>query len=250
MTRPLYDPEKGKMRVAGLISGSGKSFVSIIEKQKELEAAGNCNFEVAGLFSDNPNSRAEQIATEAQIPYFINDIKSFYRRKTAPVKDLEIRREFDRETADFLRPLKPDLVAYAGYVWAATEPLIAEFMGINCHPADLRVEKEGRRTYAGANGVADALQAGETRLYSTLHLVSAEIDHGPILLVSEPVEVVNDDSWSFFDKMRHHLRLLNEHSRKLFALAVDEMSRGRFVTAADGGMVYNGQPIPAGWQVG
>ena len=58
MNKPLYDPQKGKMRVAGLVSGSGKGLLAIIERQKQLETKGDCNFEVVGLFSDNPKSKA------------------------------------------------------------------------------------------------------------------------------------------------------------------------------------------------
>ena len=68
MNKPLFDCSKGKLRIAGLISGSGKSLISIIERQKELEADSNCNFEVVGLFSDNPNSKAEHISKTYNIP--------------------------------------------------------------------------------------------------------------------------------------------------------------------------------------
>jgi folate-dependent phosphoribosylglycinamide formyltransferase PurN len=249
MSRPLYDPQKGKMRVAGLLSGSGKSLISIIDRQKQLEAKGVCNFEVVGLFSDNTKSQADTIGTSYDLPFFINDIHAFYRDRGKKLKDLETRSEFDRQTLEFLEPLHPDVVVYAGYVWATVEPLVSAFMGINGHPADLRVVRDGRRVYAGANGVADALLAGESQLYSTLHIVSPVIDHGPILLVSEPVIVANDDSMSFHDKMRNCLRLLNERSRELFALAIEEISLGRFLMASNGQIIYNGKPIPEGFQL-
>lgn len=249
MSRKLYDPQKGKMRVAGLVSGSGKSLISIIDKQKQLETKGDCNFEVVGLFSDNPRSKAAAIGTSYNLPFLINDIRAFYREKGENIKNLEIRKQYDRQTVDFLRPLKPDVVVYAGYVWATTEPLVSEFMGINCHPADLRIERDGHRTYAGANGVKDALLAGETKLHSTLHLVSTEIDHGPILLVSEAVMVTDHDEMDFKDKIRYYLRILNEKSRKLFAMAIDEMSRGSFATEQEGHLSYNGIPIPDGFQL-
>ena len=249
MNKPLYDPQKGKMRVAGLLSGSGKSLIAIIDRQRQLEKQDECNFEVVGLFSDNPKSQAEAIGTSNDLPFFINNIRAFYRDKGEKLNNLEIRREFDRQTVEFFKPLHPDVVVYAGYVWATVEPLVLEFMGINCHPADLRVVRDGRRAYAGANGVKDALLAGETRLYSTLHLVSAEIDHGPILLVSEPIMVMDDDAMSFQDKMRYHLRLLNENSRKLFARAIDEISRGSFTIEDTGHLAYNGISIPDGFQI-
>lgn len=249
MTKPLYDPQDGKMRVAGLVSGSGKSLLSIIEKQKEIDTTGTCNFEVVGLFSDNPKSKAKEIGTTYKLPFLINDIKEFYRKKGAPIKNLEVRQEYDSQTAEFLKQLKPDVLVYAGYVWATTEPLLKEFMAINGHPADLRVIKDGHRVYAGANGVGDALAAGETNLFSTLHLVTPKIDHGPILMVSEPVPVVDQDAISDLDKMRYHLRLLNEKLRELFARVIDDVSQGRFGMEVDGCLTYNGTPIPNGFQL-
>ena len=249
MTRPLYDPQKGKMRVAGLISGSGKSLLAIIEKQKEIDISGTCNFEVVGLFSDNPKSKAEEIGITYKLPFLVNDLKGFYRKKGASIKNLVVRREYDFQTADFLKQLKPDVVVYGGYVWATTEPLLNEFTAINGHPADLRVMKDGHRAYAGANGVGDALAAGERNLYSTLHLVTPKIDHGPILMVSEPVPVVDQDSISDQDQMRYHLRLLNEKLRELFAKVIDDVSQGRFGMEDNGCLTYNGTPIPNGFQL-
>ena len=249
MSTPLYDPQKGKMRVAGLISGSGKSLLSIINKQRELEGSGECNFEVVGVFSDNPKSKAEEIGKTCHIPFLINDIKKFYKQIGAPIKNREVRQKYDLQTVKFLKTLHPDIVVYAGYVWATTEPLLVEFMAINGHPADLRVEKNGHRAYAGANGVGDALVAGEPHLYSTLHLVTPTIDHGPILMVSEPVPVVNQEEISDHDKMRYYLKLLNEKLRELFPKVIDDVSRGRFTMGDDDCLAYNGIPIPNGIQL-
>ncbi len=201
------------------------------------------------MFSDNQRSKAEAIGAVFNLPFLINDIRAFYRDKGEHIRNFEIREEFDRQTAAFLKPLKPDVVVYAGYVWAAAAPLASEYMWVNCHPADLRIERDGRRAYAGANGVKDALLAGETRLHSTLHLVSARIDHGPILLVSEPVVVNDNDKMNPGDKMRYYLGLLNEHSRKLFAKAIDEISRGSFTMDDKGQLAYKGSAIPDGFQL-
>ena len=54
MPKQLYDPGKGKMRVVGLVSGSGKGVIAIIDRQKEMRVASADNFEVVGIFTDNP----------------------------------------------------------------------------------------------------------------------------------------------------------------------------------------------------
>ena len=251
MLKPLFNRSGEKLRVAGLISGSGKSLISIIEKQKELEKFSTCNFEVVGLFSDNPKSKAEHISQQYGIPAFVNDIKGFYRKRDKKITDKLVREAFDLEIIDFLNTLKPDIVIYAGYIWATTAPLVNTFQSINCHPADLSVEENGRRLYAGANGVRDALLAEEKKLFSSLHVVTAEIDHGPILMISEPVIVENDSlELDLNDRSRKYLRLLNEKSRHLCALGVEQISNDAFKIDSNGMIFYTDRPIPCGYRLG
>jgi folate-dependent phosphoribosylglycinamide formyltransferase PurN len=248
MKKPLVDFKPGKLRVAGLISGSGKSLLSIVHRQKELESTGGCNFEV-GVFSDNPNSQAKQIGMDHGLPVCIRDIHAFYEARGKHIRDTGIREEFDRETADFLKELQPHVVIYAGYVWRTTDPILKEFLCINCHPADLSVARNGHRLYAGANGVRDALVAGETRLHSTLHLVTAQIDHGPILLISGPVPVEEDPGLDLGTRSVKYLRLLNEKSRRLCAQGIEKIAAGAFVRDSEGNLYYEGQPIPEGYRL-
>lgn len=249
MYKPLIDFKPGKLRVAGLISGSGKSLLSIIHRQKELESTSGCDFEVVGVFSDNPDSKAKQIGLDHHQPVFINDIHAFYQARKKSIRDFAAREEFDRDTADFLKELRPDIVIYAGYVWRTTDPILRQFVCINCHPADLSVARNGRRLYAGAHGVRDALAAGETRLHSTLHLVTAQIDHGPILLISDPVPVEEDPGLDVDARSIKYLRLLNEKSRRLCSLGIEKIAAGAFTRDSEGKLFHEGQPIPEGYRL-
>jgi len=249
MNNPLFHHKQGKLRVAGLISGSGKSLISIMERQKQLEAVSNCNFEVVGIFSDNPRSKAAAVSEKYNIPVFVNDIRAFYLSRNQKMTDKETRQAFDQETVNFLTPLKPDILVYAGYVWATTAPLLEAFPAVNCHPADLSVEKDGHRLYAGAQGVRDALLAGETKLCSSFHLVSAKVDHGPLLFISEPVAVEEDTDLDLNARSIKYLRLLNEKSRQLCALGIEKISNGAFTVNANGQLTYQGEPIPKGYRL-
>lgn len=159
---------------------------------------------------------------------------------------MDVRQEFDQQTIDFLKTLKPDFVVYAGYVWTATQLLVDAFLSLNCHPADLSVEVCGKRSYAGAHGVRDALLAGETKLYSSFHLVSPVVDHGPLLLISEPVIVEDDQDLDLRSKSIKYLRLLNEKSRRLCALGIEKISQGAFTIDSKDQISYLGEPIPKG----
>jgi folate-dependent phosphoribosylglycinamide formyltransferase PurN len=249
MKKPLFDFRSDKLRVAGLISGSGKSLLSVIDRQKALETVSNCSFEVVGLFSDNPNSQAKKIATDHHLPVYINDIRAFCNARNTKINDRKTRQEYDQMTVDFLTPLKPDIVLYAGYVWATTQTLLDRFNCVNCHPADLSVEKQGQRLYAGANGVRDALLAGETRLYSSFHQVTSKVDHGPILLISRPVMVEDDTDLDLNSRSIKYLRRLNEKSRKLCALGIEKIANQAFTIDETGSLYYEDEPIPKGFRL-
>lgn len=246
MLKPICEFPGKKMRVAGLMSGSGLSLRAVIERQRALEAAGGCPFEVVGLFSDNPKSKALQLGKEFNLPVEVVDIHAFYAQRGRPIKDKQVRAEYDQGILRFLEPLKPDLLAYAGYVWATSPALVDAYVGINAHPADLSIEKDGRRPYAGANGVKDALEAGEHELRSSLAMITHKVDYGPVLLISDPVKVERRPEVSLEEASRFYLRILNDKIRKLFARAVTDIAEGAFQKDEAGSLFYKNAPIPKG----
>ena len=246
MPKKLYDPEKGKMRVVGMISGSGKGVIAIIDRQKEMRAAAAKNFEVVGIFTDNPHSRASSIAKDYGLPLLVNDIRQFYQERGRPISDLGVRETYDRETVRLLKPLEPDILIFAGYVWAATHVLVDAFQIINAHPADLAVMQGGKRAYAGADGIGAALLAGERQLHSTVHLVTTEVDGGPILLISKPVPVGEDANLDSRERWRKYLTLVNQQQRQLLLLALEKLASGDFASDETGTIYYKGKAIPHG----
>src|SRR5574342_1263232 len=93
---PLHDPKDGKMRVAGLMSGSGSNLRKIIEHQLGLKKP---PYEVCCIFSDDATSKAAEIGSDYGLPVFSNDVFGFYRSRGKPLKDMEVREQFDTETA-------------------------------------------------------------------------------------------------------------------------------------------------------
>ena len=211
--------------------------------------ASTCNFEVVGIFTDNPGSGAFGIGREYNLPVLLNDIRQFYTDRNQKITNLALREQYDKKTAGLIEPLNPDFLVLAGYVWVATHPLVHGYKGINAHPADLSVMKDGRRVYAGADGIGAALKHGEKKLYSSVHLVSAEVDGGPILLISRPVPVAEDELLSTQDRWRKYLKRVNEQSRSLLPLALEKLSRGEFESDEDGKVYHQGIPIPQGYRL-
>jgi phosphoribosylglycinamide formyltransferase 1 len=104
----------------------------------------------------------------------------------------DVRADFDALTVGILRELDVDVVVLLGYLYVLTAPMLEAFPGriLNVHDADLTlVGSDGRRRYRGLHSTRDAILAGERETRSTLHVVTAEVDEGPIVALSEPFPV-------------------------------------------------------------
>ncbi len=150
---PIHEPKTDSvMRVAGFISGSGSNLVKIIEHQQNLKQNGGSPYVVVCVFTDCGESNAKKIGERFNIPVIVSDIKEFYReRGHADKRDMSLRSEFDKNTIELIEGYNIDVIALAGYMSIVTQPLLERYAGriINVHPADLRVQENGKRTYTG-----------------------------------------------------------------------------------------------------
>jgi folate-dependent phosphoribosylglycinamide formyltransferase PurN len=160
------------------------------------------NYEVRLILSDNPDSNYRRIAEEHGVEARLNDIYEFFgvahpsqgltaedRKK---LKDPAGRERFDRRSDRILQSYGVRLMALAGYDWVIAPFLCRKYVVLNVHPGDLRVrDAAGRRRYIGLGWVptAKAILAGERSVRSTTHLVTAELDGGPIARVSQEVPI-------------------------------------------------------------
>jgi folate-dependent phosphoribosylglycinamide formyltransferase PurN len=121
-------------------------------------------------------------AAAAGVPATVRDIHAFYASAGAPRRDLGVRREFDRQTAAVLAGRHVDLIITCGYLHILTAPLLDAYSNriINIHDSDLP-------SYPGLHAVRDAVFAGERSTRSSVHVVTAGVDAGPVLV----------RSWSF-----------------------------------------------------
>jgi folate-dependent phosphoribosylglycinamide formyltransferase PurN len=246
----LYDPADGQMRIAVLMSGSGTIARKIIELEEKLKAdTGNSPYKVAAIFTDSIDSRAAEIGREYDIPVLMRDKLAYYARRNRPVSDMDVRREFDEETVSMLKPFGISAAAYAGYMSIATPVLVDAFLGINVHPADLRILKEGARKYTGAHAVRDEILAGEQYLRATTHIISSEVDHGELLMISSPVEVRLCEHFNPCDKsLLNNAAAENQSLLKqlgdwvIFPLTLLYLSQGRYSRKPDG-LIYFDEDI-------
>jgi folate-dependent phosphoribosylglycinamide formyltransferase PurN len=158
------------------------------------------SYKVVGGFTDSPDAPGVEALRERGVPVESTDLEAFYAERGAPTTDLDVREEFDERTRKLVEPYEPDVVILSGYMRILTEPVVSEFPVVNVHPADLRVEEDGERVYTGFDPVRDAVLAGEGETRSSVHLVTEDVDDGPLLVVSTPFRVER----RMVDTLREH----------------------------------------------
>jgi phosphoribosylglycinamide formyltransferase-1 len=92
------------------------------------------------------------------------------------------RVDFDAETARLLHGF--DVVVLYGYLFVLTEPMLVAFPDriINLHDSDLP-------KYPGLHATRDAILAGERETRSVAHIVTPDLDAGPVIARSEAFPV-------------------------------------------------------------
>lgn len=100
------------------------------------------------------------------------------------------RARFDAALAQVIDSFAPDLVVLAGFMRILGEPFVRRYEGrlLNIHPSLLPA-------FPGLHTHRRALEAGCAVAGATVHFVTPELDHGPIILQSVvPVRPGDDES--------------------------------------------------------
>lgn len=250
MLKHIHNPLNGKLKVLGYCSGSGNTLWKVLELQREMEKTfEGCPFEVVGIFSDNPNSKSVETALKENIPYKSIDIKEYYKKAGAPLKDRTIRAKYDAEAYELIKELNADIIILSGYVWAITDIIIDNYLVINVHPGDLSVMKDGKRLLAGHNGIQAAFDANMDYICSASHIVNKNIDAGPILVISEKIPVDYTLHENNEDRFAHYLKLANNQSRLIGARTILEIALGNFKADKNDNVYYKNNAAPSGFRV-
>ena len=98
------------------------------------------------------------------------------------------RELFDAALRQTIDRFAPDLVVLAGFMRILTAPFVEHYAGrmLNIHPSLLPL-------FPGLHTHEQALAAGVSEHGATVHFVTAELDHGPIV-AQAVVPVLNDDN--------------------------------------------------------
>lgn len=182
---PLID-SSDPLRVVVFFSGSASGARYLADYDPKFTE----KYELVGAVTDDPDAPGVSLLTDRDIPVITHDIQAFYAERSADTSDLEIREEYDAETAAKIDRFTPDVLLLSGYLWILTAPVIETYPTINVHPADLTItDADGDRVYVGFDPVYDAITDGQPETRSSVHLVTAGVDAGPLLVRSRPIPV-------------------------------------------------------------
>lgn len=161
-----------KACVAVLISGSGTNMAALLYAAK----AADCPYEIALVASNNPASAGLKLAEAEGIPTFVHPHKGLTRE------------EHDGIMHDAIVAAGAQFVALAGYMRILTGEFVHKWEGrmLNIHPSLLP-------KYKGLHTHERAIDAGDTHAGCSVHLVTAELDDGPIL-GQTPVAILPGDT--------------------------------------------------------
>jgi phosphoribosylglycinamide formyltransferase-1 len=166
-------PETARPRIAVLISGRGSNLQSIID----AIAAGELDATIAVVISSRAGAPGLERARAAGIE----------TRHLSP-RDYPDRHAYDGAIVEVLRDRGVSLVCLAGFMRLVGAPLLDAFPEriLNIHPSLLPA-------FPGLEAQRQALDYGVQVTGATVHLVTSELDGGPIVLQAA-VPVLPDDT--------------------------------------------------------
>lgn len=155
-------------KVVVLISGRGSNMQAIVNADLPLQ--------VAAVISNQPDAAGLDFAQDKGIATAV-----------VPHKNFSTRDAFDTALAEAIDAFQPDLVVLAGFMRILTPAFVQHYAGrlMNIHPSLLPA-------FTGLHTHQQAIDAGVKLAGCTVHFVTAELDHGPIIAQAAVPVLEND----------------------------------------------------------
>jgi phosphoribosylglycinamide formyltransferase 1 len=205
-------------RIVVLISGQGSNLDAIVRASEAQDWPGR----VVAVISNRAEARGLQFAQARGIATEVLDHKAFADRPA-----------FDAALADLIDRHAPDLVVLAGFMRILTPAFVAHYEGrmLNVHPSLLP-------SFTGLHTHRRAIEEGCKVAGATVHFVSADLDHGPIVAQAVVPVLPDDDEAALARRV-----LAAEH--ELYPRAVGWFVKGE-LDLKDGRVTHRGRE-PQGW---
>lgn len=182
-----------------LASGSGTLLQSVLD----VAAGDDYPAQVVGVVVDRTCVAQERAA------------KAGVESRRVSLRDYADRAAWDAALTEAVAAFEPDLVVSAGFMKILAPSFLSRFERrvINTHPALLP-------SFPGAHAVRDAMAYGVKVTGSTVHLVDAGVDTGPVL-AQEAVSILDED-----DEDSLHERIKTVERRLLVEVIAAVATRG------------------------
>jgi len=162
---------QARAKVAVMISGSGTNMAALLYASR----AEDCPYEIVLVAANDPEAKGLRLAEAEGVATFALSHKGMKRAEHDMAMDAAIRES------------GAEWVALAGYMRILTPEFVGKWEGrmVNIHPSLLP-------KYTGLHTHERAIEAGDSHGGVTVHLVTAELDDGPIL-GQTPVAILPGD---------------------------------------------------------
>jgi phosphoribosylglycinamide formyltransferase 1 len=190
-----------------MASGSGSNFEAVARSI----SSGNLNAKIAVLIHNKPGIKAIERAQQHGIPTVFLDHRNYSTRE-----------ELDRAIVSTFQSHQVECVVMAGWMRVITQVLIDAFPDriINIHPSLLP-------SFPGIHAIEQALAAKVKITGCTVHLVSLEVDAGPILVQSAVPVLANDTAETLHARVQIQEHLILPQAIDLLAQQLSLLQLGR-----------------------
>ncbi|MFZ9528502.1 MAG: phosphoribosylglycinamide formyltransferase [Burkholderiales bacterium] len=202
-------------RIAILISGRGSNMASLI--------AAKLPAQICAVISNDPAAKGLATAAGHGIATAVVDHRHYKQRA-----------DFDAALAQVIDAHRPDIVVLAGFMRVLTEDFVNRYRGrlINIHPSLLP-------SFTGLHTHRQALEAGVRVHGCTVHFVTPQLDHGPIIIQAAVPVLPGDDEDALAARV-----LAEEH--RIYPQAVRWLCEDRVTLDTDGRVRIAGVSNAAG----
>ena len=160
-----------------LISGGGSNMAAIVQTAERERWQDKYGARVAAVLSNKADAKGLVFAKERGIATAVLDHKAYASRE-----------DFDAALMAAIDAHRPALVVLAGFMRILTPGFVEHYAGrlLNIHPSLLPA-------FTGLHTHRRAIEAGCKFAGATVHQVTAELDHGPILAQAVVPVLPGDD---------------------------------------------------------
>ncbi|MFC1648066.1 hypothetical protein ACFL1B_01270 [Nanoarchaeota archaeon] len=187
--------------IIGLMDGNGSNLETLNKKMPGV---------VKLIGTSNPKSKARKKANAWKVPLVEMDFSAFEKEKgvnkgdflkvisgkkihskLTPQEVIQVRQEACSEFSALIKKALKDNginkkipVFAAGFMAILSEDFVNDWFILNVHPGDLTMDDGDKRILSGGAWVPSkkALLAGHGNLYTSMHLMTPDLDAGPVFM--------------------------------------------------------------------